>query len=142
MRTAHITSRPNHQVGDKVLGLCGEEFKVRVIWADIPDDHPICRPCVDVALGALTEADLTIEASRLWLDMVQSRVRRLDHELNPEQDSVLDQITAADHELRERQEAKADLKAAEKRAKATCTCTWTDADKFSVNESCPIHGSK
>ena len=51
---AHISNRPGHEVGEKVLALCGKEFKVKALWADIPVEKPICRPCVDKALKALT----------------------------------------------------------------------------------------
>ena len=54
---AHITSRPSYELGEKVLGLCGKEFKVKTKWIDLPEDHPICRRCVDKAIEALTEAD-------------------------------------------------------------------------------------
>jgi len=140
-KTAHLVSRPDHQVGDKVLGLCGEEWKVTTLWNDIPEDHPICRPCVDIALGALTEADLLIQSARIVNVMLGRNLERITDILEPDV-LILDQIAEDDETHRSDQVLKAARKAEKKRAKQTCTCTWTSQENFEEDPACPIHGSK
>jgi hypothetical protein len=139
-KLAHITSRPGHELGEKVLGLCGKEFKVKVLWADLPDDKPICRTCVDAAMKALTEADELIM-------MTRSRVRRLSVHLKilsevMDAGLLLDDISERDADHLEKQVGDALAKADRKRAKQTCTCTWTSAEMFEENPDCPIHGGE
>jgi hypothetical protein len=138
-KRAHITSRPDHLIGDKVLGLCGKKFTVTELWDDLPKDKPICRDCVDQALMALTEADELIETARLQLVWVQSRISRLDRTLNPDM-TILDAIAEADQEYQAKQEEKALAKEPEL-PQVNCICTWTDAEHFTVNPDCPIHGA-
>ena len=138
MRPAHITSRPNHEVGEKVLGLCGEEFKVKTLWADIPDDHVICRPCVDVALAALSGADVMIGVVRRRFQAIEVYVARLGTELD--ENLILDDIAETDAAHRDEQVSKAADKVARKQAKQTCTCTWgKDMSIVEFGEDCPIH---
>jgi len=137
---AHITSRPNHQVGDKVLGLCGKKWKVKVLWDDIPVDYPICRNCVDTALGALTEADDVIERTRMEAAVASYRMRRLTQTIDPDEDLLLDVIAAEDREYKSQMEEKQQAKVERKRAKRTCTCTWKTMEDFVVDPECPIHG--
>ena len=137
-KLAHISNRPDHEVGEKVLALCGKEFKVKVLWDDLPDDKPICRPCVDMALKALTEADSAIMS-------VRSRVRRLSLSINVLQEVadsglILDDISEKDADHLDQQVLKALEKAEAKQAKKTCICVWTSQEVFEVNENCPIHG--
>ena len=137
-KLAHITNRPGHEVGEKVLALCGKEFKVKALWADIPVEKPICRACVDTALKALTEADKLIGTTR-------DRVRRMSisfEVLNEvlREDLILDEISEADLDHLDRQVGDALAKAQEKRAKETCTCTWTSPEVFTEDPNCPIHG--
>ena len=134
---AHISNRPGHEVGEKVLALCGKEFKVKALWADIPVEKPICRPCVDLALKALTEADKLIGTTR-------DRVRRLSisfEVLNEvlREDLILDEISEADLDHLDRQVGDALAKAEAKRVKQTCTCTWDHLQR-TENPDCPIHG--
>ena len=138
-KTAHLVSRPDHQVGDKVLGLCGEEWKVTTLWNDIPEDHPICRPCVDIALGALTEADLLIQSARIVNVMLGRNLERITDILEPDV-LILDQIAEDDETHRSDQVLKAERKAAKKRAKRTCTCEWDKTQIVAVDPNCPIHG--
>ena len=137
---AHITSRPGHQIGDRVLGLCDKEFKVKVLWADIPVEKPICRACVDVAVAALTEADALIEAARVDSMLLQHRMGRLADILDPEDATQLDEIAARDRQHKREQEVKDEVAAEAERAKRTCTCTWTSPEIFTENPNCPIHG--
>ncbi len=140
-KQAHITSRPGHQVGDKVIGLCGKEWKVTVLWDDIPRDKPICRDCVDYALKAMTEADWVLELARRRSTTALLMLGRLDEELNPE-GLTLDAIAERDAAHRQEQEARRARKAERKRAKATCTCTWTSPEVFTEDPDCPIHGHR
>lgn len=139
-KTAHITSRPRYEVGDRVLGLCGEEFKVKQLWDDVPVDKPICRACVDTGLKALTEADALIE-------QVRSRVRRISmftqvaQELLDE-DQILDEIHETDQAHQDEVAQDKREKTARKLAKKTCTCTWTSQEVFEVDSNCPIHGGE
>ena len=135
---AHITNRPNHSVGDKVLGLCGKEWKVTMLWDDLPKDKPICRKCVDTALRAMSEADTLIETLRGWALMITARVNLLNDGLD--QDLILDQIAENDLEHRVALDAKREAKAEKKRAKQTCTCTWSKKEIVTVDPNCPIHG--
>jgi len=148
-KRAHITSRPEYQVGDSVLGLCGKEFTVKVLWDDLPDDKPICRRCVDVALEAMSEADAIIEMARLQLMLAQSRISILDRALNPEE-FALDRIAEADEEHQAEQQAKAEQE--EKMRKTTvedaelpllhCTCQWVDqGNRVETDPNCPVHGA-
>jgi hypothetical protein len=139
-KQAHITSRPDHQVGDKVLGLCGKKWKVTVLWEDLPRDKPICRDCVDNALGALTEADEVIERTRMEAMLVGHRMRRLTQVIDPDEDLLLDVIAAEDREYRSQLEEKQRVKAERKRAKHACSCTWKTMEDFVVDPECPIHG--
>lgn len=137
-KQAHITSRPHHEVGDMVLGLCGKEFKVKTLWADLPDDKPICRDCVDASIVALTETDALIE-------MARSRVRRLAVILDGlredlSKDLALDLIHEMDLAHQDELEQRARDKEDRKQAKVTCTCVWTSQEMFEVNPTCPIHG--
>lgn len=137
-KKAHITSRPNHQIGDKVLGLCGKEWKVQILWADLPKDYPICRKCVDKALEALTEADQMIQSTR-------TRMRRItmfaDVAMEAlDEDLALDLIADDDAALIQEQESRARRKAEKKRAKQTCLCVWNKEQIETVNPDCPIHG--
>lgn len=137
---AHITSRPNVQVGDRVLGLCGKDFKMTVLWTDIPKDHPICRECVDIAIVALTQADQRIETARVNQFLAQRSVDRVSKGLNDELE--LDRITQADDDFAAEQKDKREAKAAKKKAKVTCTCTWTSPEIFTEDPACPIHGGE
>ena len=139
MKAAHITNRPNHELGDKVIGLCGKEWKVKVLWDDIPEDKPICRTCVDVALRAMTEADVLIERSRARSAILGVHLERLTEELEPDL-LLLDAIAERDQEHRDEQRRKADEKAERKRASRTCTCTWSPVAIERVDPNCPIHG--
>lgn len=141
MKAAHIASRPHHEVGDKVLALCGHEFRVKVMWDDIPDDHPICRTCIDIALKAMTEADVLIERSRVRSVVLGVHLERLTEELEPDL-LLLDSIAVADEEHHAEQDRRSQEKAKRKRAKHTCTCTWEDARRHSLDPDCPVHGSK
>jgi hypothetical protein len=139
-KRAHITSRPEYQVGDQVLGLCGKEFEVKVLWHDLPDSKPICRECVDFALEALTECENVISIARSRIEMAMLRMAMVSNVLNPEDDMILDLIRNMDQEHQEKlSEAQGELEAAEK-AKATCTCEWTSPEMFTVDPDCPIHG--
>lgn len=138
-KKAHITSRPDHQIGDKVLGLCGKEFKVKVLWDDIPKSHLVCRDCVDIALKAMTEADELIGLARRRSYMLGIHLERLTEEMEPDL-LLLDSIAEADQEHRIAQESKARAKAERKKAKRTCTCEWSDAETRVYNPDCPIHG--
>lgn len=139
MKRAHITSRPHHEVGDKVLGLCGKEFKVKVLWDDIGDDKPICRTCVDVALKAMTEADVLIERARRRSAVLGIHLERLTEELEPDL-LLLDSIAQADEEHHIERDRKAEEKAERKRSKQTCTCWWSKTKIETVDPNCPIHG--
>src|SRR5262245_4317826 len=138
-KRAHITSRPDHMVGDRVLALCGKKFTVTVLWDDLPKDQLICRDCVDQALVAMTEADTLIETARLQLVLLQSRFSHLDRTMNPDE-FLLDDIAEADLEHQAKQAAKATAKEPEL-PQLHCICTWTDAEHFDVNPNCPIHGT-
>lgn len=137
-KLAHITSRPNHAVGDRVLGLCGKDFKVKVLWTDIPDSKPICRECVDAALDALTQSDQIIESVRMRVRRIATTTEVLSEILN--EDLILDIITENDLALQDEMAQRDRDKAAAEQAKVTCTCTWTTQELFTVDPECPIHG--
>jgi hypothetical protein len=139
-KRAHITSRPEYAVGDRVLGLCGKKFTVAELWDDVPEDKPICRACVDRALEAMTQADDAIEQARLQMIFVQSRISHLDRALNPEV-FALDVFAEDDQEYQAKQEEKAKALEEAELPQQNCTCTWTTPEIFTVNPDCPIHGA-
>jgi hypothetical protein len=139
MRTAHIVTR-EHEVGDRVLALCGKDHKVKALWDEIPEDAPICRYCVDTAIGALDEADEVITQVRRMWRRVELFSGALGDALNPGHDLILDQIADAADTFGNQQAARRDEKADRKRAKRTCTCEWKDRDMYWENPDCPIHG--
>jgi hypothetical protein len=138
MRTAHIVTTP-HEVGDRVLALCGKDHKVKQMWGDIPDEAPICRECVDLAVAALDEADDLIQHARRWWRRTTLAVASLGETLTPDDlalDAFADEASTFTEEQAQKQQAKADRK----KAQRTCTCTWTDLDNRTTNPDCPIHG--
>jgi hypothetical protein len=139
-KKAHITSRPGYEVGEKVLGLCGKEFKVKQLWADVPKEKQICRECVDTALDALTQSDELIENARRRMILLTLRTKMLDEILNPEDDTLLDIINDVDLAHVAELAGRALEKEARKKAKVTCICTWTSQENFEVDPACPIHG--
>jgi hypothetical protein len=140
-KVAHIYNDHDAKVGDRALGICGKDFKIKVaLWADLPKDYPICRNCVDTAIGAMKEADAIIQTSRLYTEFLVSRVERLNNVLNPEQPLLLDLIDAADTTFQDSQALKQAEKEIEAKAKRTCTCTWTSPEIFTEDPNCPIHG--
>lgn len=138
LKKAHITSRPNHQIGDKVIGLCGKEWKVEVLWADLPKDFPICRKCVDRALKALTEADELILTVRRQVTSIAMFANMSKERLD--EDIALDLIQDLDTAHQIEVKAKAERKAEKQKAKHTCICTWNKEQIETVNPDCPIHG--
>jgi hypothetical protein len=139
MKKAHITARPDHKVGDEVISLCGKEFTVKVLWADIAFDKPICRKCVDIALEALTDAEGIIETARIDAMLAVTRLSRLDQSLNSEDATKLDEIAEADRKHRDKVEAKQRETAELEQAQKTCTCTWTSPEIRETDPDCPIH---
>ena len=139
-KQAHITSGPGAQLGDRVLGLCGKDFKFKTKWDDIPLDKPICRECVDLAIGALTEADEMIENARIEIIMMERFTRRLSEALHPEDITILDEIVYRDNQHRKQLELQAQAKEDLDRSQQTCTCTWTTPEIFTEDPDCPIHG--
>ncbi len=138
MKLAHITSRPSYELGEKVLGLCGAEFKVKTKWIDLPEDHPICRRCVDKAIEALTEADDAIEFARRQARRIDLNANILSEFLDG--NFVLDAIHETDLAHQDEVAQRKQDKAAKKLAKKTCTCTWKTMEDFVVDPQCPIHG--
>jgi hypothetical protein len=142
MKKAHITARPDHKVGDEVISLCGKEFTVKVLWADIAFDKPICRKCVDIALEALTDAEGIIETARIDAMLALHRLNKLDESLSTEEATKLDEIAEADIKHRNKVEAKQREAAELEQAQKTCTCTWTSPEIRETDPDCPIHGSE
>ena len=138
MKAAHIVTA-RHEVGDKIIAICGEVHRVKVRWADIPDDKPICRKCVDVAVQALDQADALIERARMRSVIVGIHFERLSEELEPDL-LLLDRIAESNQDFLDRRDAKANEKAEQERVAQTCTCTWSDFQTRVLNEDCPIHG--
>lgn len=139
MKIAHITNRPEYELGDKVLALCGEEFKVKVKWADLPDDKPVCRACIDLALRAMTEADKIIESSRTRVRRLSLLTQVLSEVLD--ESLILDEIAETDLAFQDEVAQRKRDKAEEKLAKKTCTCNWASTGEISWrNPDCPIHG--
>lgn len=105
---AHIINQPGHEVGDKALALCGKKWKVKVLWADVSDDTPICRDCVDSAVRALTAStnqvrDMTVEVLRV----LRTANRALDVATEPNDATIIVELTEA---YAERRQEKADEK--------------------------------
>lgn len=146
-KQAHITSRPEYEVGDRVLALCGRDFKVKVLWSDLPTDKPICRDCVDVALDAMTGVDQVITAARRTLRTATLALKRVDGALNPDDDLVLDVIAENEEEYTITRTLAREAEEAEERAKHTCTCKWERREHVTAavrigDPDCPIHGDE
>lgn len=140
-KKAHITSIPGVAVEDRTLGLCGKEWKVKVLWDDIPRDYPICRDCVDIALEAMTQADEIIERSRRLAGSMQVRLSVLDDALNPGL-RMLDLIADAAADFTATREVKARNKEARRKAAVTCTCEWDGRSAIvKADVNCPMHGA-
>jgi hypothetical protein len=105
---AHIVNHEGHEVGDKVLAICGEKWKVTMLWPDIPDDHPICRDCVEVAIQVMDETAQRNYDSLSELIRMRSRVDALARILTDE--SVLSEVLDRTNDYREKREAKAEEK--------------------------------
>ena len=141
-KKAHISSAPNLTVGDRTLAICGKDFKVKYgTWDNVPDDHPFCRDCVETAVRALQELD----SMRDTADEAHHRASRALVELgraldNYGQDPLVDVITENREEFEAQQADKREAKQQKRKAKRTCTCTWTDPETFEENPDCPIHG--
>jgi hypothetical protein len=124
-----------------VLGLCGKDFKFKTKWDDIPLDKPICRECVDLAIGALTEADEIIQMARVEFLLTEHRLKKLSDVLTgPEDGLILDGIAERDEDHRARLAERFLAEHEQEKAQKTCTCTWTTPEIFTVDPNCPIHG--
>lgn len=137
MRTAHIVTR-EHEVGDRVLALCGKEHKVKQLWEDIPAESPICRDCVDFAVVTLDQADDVIQMARRYWRRIDFTVEAMGAVLNPE-DLALDLISDAADLFEREQATKKQDKEDQRKAKQTCICVWTDANTRLGVVDCPIH---
>ena len=140
-KIAHVYNDREAKLGDRVIGLCGKDFKIKVaLWADLPKDYPICRDCVDTALGALKEADRLIESTRMRIALLKSRFDSLHEALG--EDLILDVLAETDLAWQDEMAMRNALKAEKKRLKTACTCVWTSQEVFEVNPECPIHGGE
>lgn len=83
---AHVIY-PQVEVGQKALTLCGLEWKVTVLFADIPPDYPICRNCVDVAVLMLGDAVSTAMGVMNYAAYIAQDAKRLGDLLTNE-DSI------------------------------------------------------
>lgn len=106
---AHIVNHEGHVVGDKVLAICGRKWKVSMLWNDIPEDHPICRNCVEVAVLIMQET-AEVQANTLLATMrLQAAVDKvLDANLGG---TLLADTIDSTNEYKEKREAKAEKKA-------------------------------
>lgn len=138
---AHITTQSGITVGTKALALCGKQWKVKMLWADVPKDYPICRGCLNYAINALDSADELLGNVRRQADLVESMVARLQDRLHPPH-LALDLIAEAREDFEAERQAKRDAKEARKQAKRTCICSWTSPEIFVEDPDCPIHGEE
>jgi hypothetical protein len=143
---AHIYNDRQAQLGDRVLGLCGKEFKIKVVlWSDLPRDYPICRDCVDTALKMAKEADGLIDVARRSVRRMSIITEVLLEELNTE--TMLDVHAETDLAFRDELAMRNALKAEKKRRKHACTCTWKNAaasgqPRRTTDPECPVHGGE
>jgi hypothetical protein len=132
MNVAHIVNRPGHEVGDKALAMCGKKHKVKALWEDLDDDHPICRRCVDTALEALTATADQLDEVRWYVRSVQRLVRLLSSEVDD--DTALSEYILDSQEYNEEQEAKAIAKAEKKVAKKNAKAEKDDRPPVAPEE--------
>ena len=139
-KKAHITTIPGHALGDRVLGLCGKEWTVKELWADLPRNKPICRDCVDIILEAATQADKVLQRMR---GAMIPFVRRTDDLVGvlADQSLLLDMFADANETFIKAQAAMMEDAEAERRAATSCTCTWQDRETRVGDPDCPIHGA-
>lgn len=123
VRPAHIINDPDVEVGQKSLALCGKKWKVRILWADIPKDSPICRDCVDAALAALTASTNQVQDVGSALLLMQRALNRsIDAALATNDATIMVELTTAFAERREE-------KAAEKQALADAKALVKESKK-------------
>lgn len=139
MRTAHIIIEPNVEVGTKTLAACGKEHKVKVLWANVSRETPICRECVDMLLEAVNDVnDQVANATRLAA-LAHSFMERTATQLT-ELNAMTELVAKAEDYVEERAakaEKKAD-KAARKSAKK-CSCLWIADGQRVLQLDCPVH---
>jgi hypothetical protein len=138
-KPAHIINLPNVEVGDKALTVCGVKHLVRVRWEDLPDDHPICRECVDRFIIASNDVNQQVGEALRDLIRLQTTLDTLTVTLTDQNTmtDILDETAEYAAKRIEKAEKKK-RKQAEKNAKS-CTCLWVDGERVQ-NEECPVHG--
>ena len=131
MKKAHIINDPDVEVGQKSLALCGKKWKVKVLWEDVPEDSPICRGCVDAALGALTASTNQVKDMGVALARVQRSVDLAFREALAVNDAVIKvELTEA---WADRRKEKADEK--QKLADARALVEAADSKKAKKQEA-------
>lgn len=115
-KPAHIQNRPDLDVGDKTIGICGTEFKVKVLFEDLPEDHPICRRCVETAVEAMNDATTQIYQVAAATRLVSLGLAEIEAHVVDE-DSMMIRVIEATDEYTRAQEEKAQAKAEKKQAK-------------------------
>jgi hypothetical protein len=107
---AHIVNQPGHEVGDKVLAVCGKKWKVTILWADIPDDHSICHDCVRRLLIAVNEVtDAQGNVLRALMRVLDTTNRALDVAV---EETELSSIVEETQAYADKRQAKKDRKQA------------------------------
>lgn len=140
MKKAHVIIEPNVEVGTKTLAACGKEHKVKVLWADVPDDHPICRDCVDAVLEAVNDANETADLVSRMAIRAYTSVSLLREIAGGTPNAMTELIDRAEEYAEERRakQVEKEVKAARKSAKK-CTCLWVHDEDRILQLDCPVH---
>jgi len=140
MRIIHITI-PEAGIGDRALALCGETFKVKYLWPDIPEDKPVCKDCIVGAVDLLAEyVEFATRVERHT--MLLARIADQFNDTATEKMRLLVDWFEGQESFAMEQADKQVRKEEKKKAKKTCICTWTSAEERETNPDCPIHGEK
>lgn len=113
MQDGHIIN-PAAEVGERALALCGWEFKVEFSADQIPDDHPVCRTCVNKAVTLLAETVGLLDVITAFTARTADRMQVITDEYD---NSAAAQLMVEGDMFRLRNERKAAEKAAKKAEK-------------------------
>lgn len=141
MKKAHIITDREAEVGDRAYTLCGQVKEVKVLWANVPEDKPVCRKCLDRAVEVMDDANRMLDKIERGTSLAADGLRIIARTLGDE-GTELNMVNA---EVAEFKEAEADNLLAEEeqeRQKRTCICIWNSANEREPNIMCPIHGEQ
>jgi len=141
MKKAHIITDREAEVGQLAYTLCGQEKQVKVLWANVPEDKPVCRKCLDRAVEVMDDANRMLDKIERGTSLAADGLRIIARTLGDEA-TELNMVNAEVREFQDRLAEDAEEAEEEERRQRTCTCTWNSAEEREPNIMCPIHGGE